>query len=137
MEDPALKADITPAEADLYDMAVVHTRKWLDYQRSFPDIPEQEMGGFEFLSAIREDPKKYAFSFDVDNVPEPFPGPSLIITGRQDSIVGYRDAWNILEKYPRATFVVFDRAGHLLEEKSDLVSVLINEWLDRVEESTG
>ena len=135
VEDPALIADITPSETDLYDMAVVHSRKWLDYQRSFPDIPEQEMGDFEFLSAIREDPKKYAFSFDVDNVPEPFPGPSLIITGRQDSIVGYRDAWNILEKYPRATFVVFDRAGHLLEEKSDLVSVLINEWLDRVEES--
>ena len=135
VEDPTVKADITPVEADVYDMAVVHSRKWLDYQRSFPDIPEQEMGDADFLSRIREDPEKYAFSYDVDNVPEPFSGPSLIITGRQDSIVGYRDAWNILEKYPRATFVVFDRAGHQLEEKSDLVNALINEWLDRVEES--
>jgi hypothetical protein len=33
-------------------------------------------------------------------------------------------------------YVVFDRAGHLLEEKEDLVSELANEWLDRVEEST-
>ena len=132
VEDPAVKGDITPAEADLYDMAVVHTRKWLDYQRSFPEVPEHEMGDFEFLSKIRERPEKYAFSFDVDDLPEPFPGPALIITGRQDAIVGYRDAWNILEKYPRATYAVLDRAGHQLEEKQGLVSVLMNDWLDRV-----
>jgi len=135
VEDPSVKADITPVEKDLYDMAVVHSRKWLEYQRSYPEIPEQEMGDNKFLSKIREQPKNYAFSFDVDNVSEPFSGPSLIITGRQDAFVGYRDAWNILEKYPRATFVVFDRAGHELEEKESLVNVLISEWLDRVEES--
>ena len=135
VEDPSVKASITPGETDLYDMAVVHTRKWLEYQRSYPEIPEQEMGDFEFLSKIREQPKKYAFSFDVDNVSESFLGPTLIITGRQDAFVGYRDAWNILEKYPRATFVVFDRAGHQLEEKENLVNALINDWLDRLEES--
>ena len=70
-----------------------------------------------------------------DNVSESFLGPTLIITGRQDAFVGYRDVWNILEKYPRATFVVFDRAGHQVEEKENLVNALINEWLDRVEES--
>jgi pimeloyl-ACP methyl ester carboxylesterase len=135
IEDPSVKAVITPAEKDLYDMAVVHSRKWLEYQRSFPEIPEQEMGEPEFLSRIREQPEQYAFSFDVDNVSEPFPNPSLIITARQDAFVGYRDAWNLLDKYPRATFVVFDRAGHELEEKQSLINTLINEWLDRVEES--
>ena len=137
VEDPAVKAEITPAEADLYDMAVVHSRKWLDYQRSFPEIPENEMGDFEFLRRIRENPEKYAFSFDMDDLSEPFPRPALIITGRQDAIVGYKDAWNILDKYPRATYVVLDRAGHQLEEKARVVNVLINEWLDRVEESKG
>lgn len=137
VDDPGVKAEITPAEKDLFDMAVVHSRKWLDFQRSFPEVPEGEMGDFAFLNKIREQPEKYAFSFDVDHVAEPFQGPSLIITGRQDSIAGYHDAWNILEKYPRATYVVFDRAGHQLEDKQDLVRVLINEWLDRVEENTG
>jgi pimeloyl-ACP methyl ester carboxylesterase len=137
VEDPTVRADLTPEETDLFDMSVVHSRKWLDYQRTFPQVPEHEMGDLEFLGKIREQPEKYAFSFDVDNVSEPFRGPSLIITGRQDAIVGYRDAWNILEKYPRATYVVLDRAGHPLEEKSDLVNVLINEWLDRVEENAG
>lgn len=137
IEDPTVKADLRPDETDLYDMAVVHTRKWLEYQRSFPQVPEHDLGDFEFLSRIREQPEKYAFSFDVDNVQESFPRPALIITGRQDMIVGYRDAWNILEKYPRATFVVFDRAGHELEDKQELVRALMKDWLDRVEETIG
>jgi pimeloyl-ACP methyl ester carboxylesterase len=137
VEDPGVRADITPAETDLYDMSVVHSRSWLDYQRSFPEVPEHEMGDFTFLNKIRGQPANYAFSFDVDDVSEPFPGPALMITGRQDAIVGYRDAWNLLEKYPRGTYVVLDRAGHQLEEKQGLVNVLINEWLDRVEESAG
>jgi pimeloyl-ACP methyl ester carboxylesterase len=137
VEDLSVRADITSEESFLLDMSVIHSRKWLDYQRTFPQIPQQEIGDLEFLGKIREHPEKYAFSFDVDDVSEPFPGPALIITGRQDAIVGYRDAWNILEKYPRATYVVLDRAGHLLEEKEGLLGLLINEWLDRVEESTG
>lgn len=135
VEDPAIGAELTPEEADWFDMSVVHTRKWLDYLRASPQVPEHESGDFEFLGKIREQPEKYAFSFDVDDVSEPFPGPSLIITGRQDAIAGYRDTWNILENYPRATYVVLDRAGHALEEKEDLVHMLINEWLDRVEEN--
>jgi pimeloyl-ACP methyl ester carboxylesterase len=135
VEDPGIRAELTQEEADLFEIAVVHSRKWLNYQRAFPEVAEHEMGDAEFLTQIREQPEKYAFSFDVDNVPEPFPGPSLIVTGRQDSIVGYRDAWDILEKYPRATYAVLDRAGHPLEEKEGVLSVLINDWLDRVEES--
>ncbi|MCP4419711.1 MAG: alpha/beta hydrolase, partial [Chloroflexi bacterium] len=110
---------------------------WLNYLRTFPQVSENENGDPEFQSKIRENPENYAFSFDVDDVSGPFLGPSLIITGRQDSIVGYRDAWKILENYPRATFAVLDRAGHLLEETEDLVHTLINEWLDRVEEGLG
>ena len=135
VEDPAVRDELTPEEAEWFEIAVVYTRKWLDALRSFPQVPENESGDFEFLQKIREQPEKYAFSFDVDNMPQPFSGPSLIITGRQDAIVGYKDAWNILEKYPRATYVVLDRAGHFLEDKQGVVNVLMNEWLDRVEES--
>jgi pimeloyl-ACP methyl ester carboxylesterase len=61
-----------------------------------------------------------------------------MLTGRQDSSVGYRDAWTILENYPRATFVVLDRAGHgLYIEQEGLFNALVNDWLDRVEESGG
>ena len=74
----------------------------------------------------------------MDALPQPFPAPTLIVAGRQDSIVGYRDAWRILESYPRATIAVLDRAGHCLEiEQARLFHALVSEWLDRVEEYAG
>ena len=137
IKDPSVYAELTPMEQDIFGMSVIHSRTWLDTIRSSPQIPDDENGDPEFLGKIRDKPENYAFSFDVDAVSEPFPGPSLIITGRQDSVVGYRDAWNLLENYPRASYVVLDRAGHPLEDSSELVNVLIREWLDRVEEYAG
>ena len=134
IQDPTLYAELTPMEKGVFEMSVVHSRTWLDTIRNSPQIPDEESGDFEFLSQIRNNLENYAFSFDVDALTEPFPGPSLIIAGRQDAVVGYRDAWTILEKYPRASYVVLDRAGHPLEESAGLVHVLLNEWLDRVEE---
>jgi pimeloyl-ACP methyl ester carboxylesterase len=137
IQDPTVYTELTPIEEAIFGMSVIHTRTWLDTIRSSPEIPEHEDGDPEFLGKIRDKPENYAFSFDVDAVSEPFPGPSLIITGRQDSVAGYRDAWNILENYPRASYIVLDRAGHPLEDSSELVNVLIREWLDRVEEYAG
>ena len=61
--------------------------------------------------------------------------PTLLVTGRQDSTVGYARAWEMLEHFPRATFAVLDRAGHALpHEQPGLVRALVTEWLDRVQE---
>ena len=135
VEDPAVMVELTPDEAGMFEIAVVRSRKLLDSLRASPQPLEGEGGEPQFLEQIRQKPEAYAFSCAVDALPEPFPGPTLIIAGRQDGVVGYQDAWKLLENYPRATYVVFDRAGHLLEEKEELVGSLVNEWLDRVEES--
>jgi pimeloyl-ACP methyl ester carboxylesterase len=134
VEDPALTADLTPEEADAFQLAVVQSRQVLDRLRANPALTVG-LGDQDFLTRIRQDPERYRFSFDVDAPPEPFPGPALILAGRQDDSVGYRDAWEILENYPRGTFAVLDRAGHLLEiEQQALFQALVGEWLDRVEE---
>jgi len=44
----------------------------------------------------------------------PFESPTLIITGRQDRVIGYQAAWDLIENNPRATFAVLDRASHFL-----------------------
>jgi pimeloyl-ACP methyl ester carboxylesterase len=69
----------------------------------------------------------------------PYRRPTLVVTGRQDSTVGYAAAWDLLEQFPRATFAVLDRAGHALpHEQPELLRALVSEWLDRVHEhSTG
>jgi pimeloyl-ACP methyl ester carboxylesterase len=82
---------------------------------------------------IRADPKRYGFSFDLAEREKTFEEPTLIIAARQDITVGYRDAWNILESYPRATFAVLDRADHGWPlETPNLLAALIDDWLHRI-----
>ena len=76
------------------------------------------------------------FSFDVDTLDEVYTKPTLMIAGRQDSAVGYRDLWTLIENYPRASFVVLDKAGHNLQIEQDaLFTALVKEWLIRVQKS--
>jgi pimeloyl-ACP methyl ester carboxylesterase len=64
-----------------------------------------------------------------------YANPTLILAGRQDASVGYAGSWGLLEHYPRATFAVLDRAGHALaHEQPGLLTALLAEWLDRVDE---
>lgn len=66
----------------------------------------------------------------------PYRRPTLLVTGRQDSTVGYAQAWELLDHYPHATLAVLDRAGHALpHEQPELLRSLVKEWLDRVRES--
>ncbi|WP_084079593.1 alpha/beta fold hydrolase [Demequina sp. NBRC 110057] len=64
---------------------------------------------------------------------EQFAAPALILTGRQDHSVGYRDAWALLDHYPRATFAALDAAGHHAHlERDALARALVTDWLERV-----
>jgi len=86
------------------------------------------------VAEIRSDPQRYGLSFDLAQAEKGFSRPTLIIAARQDTTVGYRDAWDILESYPRATFAVIDRADHGWPlESPRLLSALVEDWLDRIE----
>ena len=68
--------------------------------------------------------------------PERFAGPALVITGRQDHIVGFGDQLRRFARWPRCTLAVLDRAGHNLHlEQRSLFEALVAEWLERVEET--
>ena len=118
--------------AGFKNIAVVQTQEHLEaWKRDI--MPGIRSADGEFLGRLR---KNYPFSFDICQLPKPFIKPTLFLHGRQDNVCGYRDAWNILESYPRATFVVLDRAGHCLQmEQRVLFEALTGEWLDRVEEA--
>ncbi|MFN2173985.1 MAG: alpha/beta fold hydrolase [Candidatus Promineifilaceae bacterium] len=136
VEEAGVMDSLSAEEREWMGLIVVRSRSYLEQMRAWPELAEEEQGDYEYLQAIRENPGAYCCSFDVDALDEPFSKPALIITGRQDSSVGFKDAWRLLENYPRATYVVFDRAGHFMEEKESLIGPLFNEWLDRVEEAT-
>jgi len=115
-------------------MAVVQTREQFAlWERDVS--PAAKVADGVFLAWLR---KSYAFSFDVACLPRPFSKPALFVHGRQDSDCGYREAWNVLGNYPRATFAALDRAGHCLTmEQGPLFAALLNEWLDRVAEAAS
>jgi pimeloyl-ACP methyl ester carboxylesterase len=78
--------------------------------------------------------------WELSRRPDPAPDrrPTLLVTGRQDSTVGYASAFDLLDRYPRATFAVLDRAGHALpHEQPELLRALMTEWLERVDEAVG
>jgi pimeloyl-ACP methyl ester carboxylesterase len=124
-------AELGPADATAFrDYFVVQSPATMAQYKKYV-VPSQELldeAGLERLGS------NWMFSTSPEKG-SPYPGPALIIAGRQDSMVGYAGPWEQLEHYPRATFAVLDRAGHALpHEQPDLIKPLITEWLDRVRE---
>ena len=141
VSDARLMAGLDPAERAAFGDVLVQSPSYLDALRSkISDrlLPAQQAAAQVRLEALRQDTLRYRFSFDVDRLPEPFRAPALIICGRQDTIVGYRDSWRVVENFPRATFAVLDRADHGLPvDRTQLFHALVHDWLDRIEETRG
>lgn len=133
VNDPVIISELERNFAEAFQgFAVVQSREALDAMIAL-GLPARKIADYEFLSKLKDN---YEFSFDVDALPEPFHGPTLMLMGRQDSSCGYHDAWSILGNYSRGTFVVLDRAGHgLMFEQRNIFNALVNEWIDRVEEN--
>jgi len=132
-DEPFLRS-IAPSEKKRLFERVLVVQDKLRWDRFTQDIvPGMNAKNDAFLKRFEN--RGYNFSFDVDQLQHPFDRPSLILAGRQDTSVGYRDSLNIAANYSRGTFAILDRAGHGLEvEQETVFNCLVNEWLDRVEE---
>lgn len=131
VENPQLLAQIDPDFAPLVEYLVVAQSSTVveALRETLAEGPEPDSSFNDQLAVAAP------ASFEADPQSPVFNNPSLILTARQDHICGYRDAWDLLENYPRATFAVLDRAGHFVGFEQDaLCHALIGEWLDRVEE---
>ncbi|KHD37239.1 2-hydroxy-6-oxo-6-phenylhexa-2,4-dienoate hydrolase [Clostridium acetobutylicum] len=128
--DEKLMSKLNKEEAEEFSsMSVVQNEKI--YLRFKEEIMSGiKLGNQDFLERLQRE--GYGFSFDVDKIPQKFDKPTLMLLGKQDSSVGYKDAWNILDNYPRATFAVLDMAGHNLQiEQEDIFNLLGKEWISR------
>jgi pimeloyl-ACP methyl ester carboxylesterase len=113
------------------DDYLVRTPEWQDKDRRYYDAVDS-IADLDFLGRIQADVSTYGLSEDPA---ARFEGPTLIVTGRQDTITGYADAWSILDDYPRATYAVLDQQDHGLPvRRLTAYRALVDDWLDRVEE---
>lgn len=105
---------------------VQNKRTWELYKRDIVDVMNND---YHFLNEVLDG----AFTYDVDKLEKPFNKPSLILVGRQDTEVGYKDQFMLLDNYPRASYVVLDKAGHNLQiDQEELFGGIVKEWIDRV-----
>lgn len=131
--DDALVAALAPDDRPWLDVSVVQTAETLDFFRRGPKLG-RAAADMAFLDRL-EGPADASGGPGGTIPARPFDGPSLILAGRQDHLVGYADAVDLLEILPRATLAILDRAGHgLAAEQPRLLHALVGEWLGRVEE---
>jgi pimeloyl-ACP methyl ester carboxylesterase len=132
VRDEELLAGIDPDDRKFFERMLLlqDKRRWERFQQDI--LPGRRMMDTAFLDRLKK--HGYECSFDIDKLPKPFDKPSLIMAGRQDASVGYKDAIGIVDNYSRGTFAILDRAGHGLEvEQESIFNCLAREWLDRVE----
>jgi pimeloyl-ACP methyl ester carboxylesterase len=120
--DVAAGADAADLE-EFRDIAVVADAAHFAFFRAsvLPALRGADPGAVERISAA------YALT---DPPAATFAGPTLMVTGRQDWVVGYRDQWRLAEQLPHATFAVLDGAGHHAHvERERETAALLQTWL--------
>lgn len=129
--DPLLLTELGEAAGAAYrEVAVTQTRHNAAafLAHVYPGLQAGDPVGLDRIAA------RYAFDREPEDAsPAPFTQPALFITGRQDHVVGYRDALARLEHYPRASFAVLDAAGHNVHlDQPAAAATLLTQWLQEV-----
>lgn len=130
-KDASLNGILTDEERSFFEpVTVIQTKKvWLRFKEEI--LPGLKIADYTYIN--NNWGKHAPYTFDVDQLKKPFEKPVLILLGKQDSMVGYVDSWEFLKNYPRASFVILDKAGHNLQiEQPELFNSLVKEWLERV-----
>lgn len=103
------------------------------------DRPRWEQFSEYLLPGWRDHDRAAAVELEADFLlpqpPEatvaPHQGRHLLVTGRQDALVGWQDQLALLPHYPHMTAAVIDGAGHNPQiETPETVHDLIGRWLD-------
>lgn len=123
--DEAFLSTLTREEYDSFtQMNVILTEPvWERYRDQL--IPALSRADWDFLNTQLEG----SFAFDPDDM-APSEIPALIIAGKNDSEVGYKDQFDLMRIYPKATYCAVDNAGHNLQiEQPELFVSLVSSWL--------
>ena len=128
--------DMPPEEADadvkdFWQFAVIATAKIFNQYKS--DILSGiKLADQEFLYNHLDG--AYSHEFEAGLRVMEFDKPTCILTGRQDHGVGYLDAFELLRRFPRASFAALDCAGHNLQvENEPVFAQMVKDWIWRVE----
>jgi len=131
---PDVFDDLDPDEEWIPGRMVEQSRRAVELIRR-DDMPSIRAADQTFLRRYEVEPQQPEL---LAAPAAPFPGASLILTGRQDATVGFTAAYNLLDEFPRATFATLDLAGHWLGrvERPEPFHALVRDWFDRMQLDT-
>lgn len=138
VENKEFMSNMSTEDRNLLGNVLVQTPAYIQilkekYEKVY--LPAERAADKKMLDPIREDPQRYQLSIPLDNKNAKFLAPTLVICGRQDGVVGYRDSLRLLELYPRSTYAVLDRGTHGLPiDEAGVFEALVRDWIFRVKE---
>ena len=124
--DDELLGSLTKEERESFTlMNVVLTKVvWERYKKYL--MPALESADWDFLNNVLDG----SFTFDPDDIEEPCEIPCLIIAAKQDTEVGYKDQFDLMEKYTNSTYIAVENAGHNLQiEQPEIFESMVKNWL--------
>lgn len=132
-QDKPFVESLTPEQFLSIDQFITIQTPWVWEQYQMHIHPSITLVDESLMTRIRDT----EFSFPVDSWQggnNCYDRPTLVLLGRYDVAVGYRDAWKIHANFSDASFVVLERAGHLLHlEQPDLFKTHVLDWLDKID----
>ncbi len=138
VSDDGLMRSIPDDDREVIGQVPVQTRQYVDLiTKKVKEVylPATAASDSASLDRIRNDDNLYRLTAPMHGAQSPFYKPTLILTGRQDTDVGYRDAWKLLPCYPQTTFAALDRSTHAMPvDEHDVFEALVGDWLRRVEQ---
>jgi len=97
-------------------------------------LPSEDASDYEEAAVIQTPENWMRFREAVLPGLSTFKGPTLILAGRQDHVVGFQHQMPLADSYPQATVVVLDRAGHNAHlDQPAITAALVGDWADRVQ----
>lgn len=125
--DVEVLESLTPSDREEFaGMAVRQdAESWRAFRdHALPGIRAADQAAMDRLS------QRYFLEERPEDVFNRFEGPTVIITGRQDHVVGFEDQFALLTHYPRASYVVIDGAGHNLHlERPAVAEAALRDWV--------
>ncbi|KAL7892951.1 Alpha/Beta hydrolase protein [Trichoderma sp. SZMC 28014] len=138
VEDKEFMSNLSAEDKSLVGNVLVQTPDYVQTLKAKFDtvyLPAERATDKKALDPIRDDPQRYRLSIPFIDENTKFLAPTLIVCGRQDEVVGYRDSLRLLELYPRSTFAVLDRGTHGIPiDETGVFEALVHDWIFRIKE---
>jgi pimeloyl-ACP methyl ester carboxylesterase len=125
-------------EQQMISSSKVHVKFTKEIHEKFLEIDkiDSKKADENFITELRT--KNYSSLLFAEFNFSEFHKPALIISGKQDSVVGYEEAWYFSQHFSRCSFVALDSAGHWVSiEQKVILEILVLDLLDRISNADG